>query len=96
MRKNESLIFYAVAYMTVFNYTLILALIAFNKTTFTDYSALVLRFGVGAFLSVFFSILIIRAHKYLKKDFSSTLIKLAIAHVPTLIGLALSFILLSK
>jgi hypothetical protein len=93
MRKNESLIFYAVAYMTVFNYALILALIAFNRDTFTDYTGLVLRFGIGAVISIFFSILIIRNHRYLKKDFTSTLIKLAIAHVPTLIGLALSFIM---
>ena len=93
MRKNESLIFYAVAYITVFNYAIILALIALSRTTFTDYTGLVLRFGIGAVISIFFSILIIRNHRYLKKDFTSTLIKLAIAHVPTLIGLALSFIM---
>jgi len=93
MRKNESLIFYAVAYMTIFNYGLILTLIALSRTTFTDYTDLVLRFGIGAVISIFFSILIIRSHRYLKKDFTSTLIKLAIAHVPTLIGLALSFMM---
>jgi len=96
MQKNERLIFYAVAYMTVFNYTLILVILAFNKTSFTDYTGLILRFGVGALLSIFFSILIIRNHKYFKKDFTSTLIKLAIAHVPTLIGLVLGYILLSQ
>ena len=93
MQRNERLIFYAVAYMTVFNYALIISLIAFSRTTFTDYTGLVLRFGIGAFISILFSILIIRNHRYLKKGFTSTLIKLAIAHVPTLIGLALSFIM---
>ncbi|AUD62185.1 hypothetical protein BK010_00680 [Tenericutes bacterium MO-XQ] len=93
MRKNESLIFYAVAYMTIFNYGLILTLIALSRTTFTDYTGLVLRFGIGAIISIFFSILIIRSHRYLKKDFTSTLIKLAIAHVPTVIGLVLSFMM---
>lgn len=93
MRKNERLIFYAVAYMTVFNYALILTLIAFNRDTFTDYTGLVLRFGIGALISIFFSILIIRNHRYLKKEFTSTLIKLSIAHIPVLIGLALSFIM---
>ncbi len=93
MRKNESLIFYAVAYMTIFNYGFILTLIALSRTTFTDYTGLVLRFGIGAVISIFFSILIIRSHRYLKKDFTSTLIKLAIAHLPTVIGLVLSFIM---
>lgn len=93
MRKNERLIFYAVAYMTVFNYALILTFIAFSRTTFTDYTGLVLRFGIGAIISIFFSIIIIRNHSYLERDFTSTLIKLAVAHVPTLIGLALSFIM---
>lgn len=93
MQKNERLIFYAVAYMTVFNYAVILTLIAFSRTTFTDYTGLVLRFGIGALISIFFSILTIRNHRYLKRDFTSTLIRLSIAHVPTLIGLVLSFLM---
>lgn len=96
MQKNQRLIFYAVAYMTIINYALVLALIAYYTDTFSNYTGLVLRFGIGAFLSIFFSILIIRDHKYSKKDFTSTLIKLTIAHVPALIGLALSFILISQ
>ena len=92
MKRNEKLILYAMSYATIFNYTVILSLLAYNQTSFTDYSGLALRFGVGAFISVFSSILIIRNHMDQKKQLEKTMIKLAIAHIPTIIGLVLSFL----
>ena len=92
MQTSEKLVLYTMSYATIFNYAVILSLLAYNQTNFTDYSGLALRFGLGAFISIFSSIFIIRNHIEQKQLLKTTFIKIAIAHIPTIIGLIFSFL----
>lgn len=94
VKPNEKIILYAMSYLTVFNYVILLSILAYTQTNFTDYTGLALRFSIGALISIVSSIIIIRNHVEQKQILKITMIKLAIAHLPTIIGVGLSLLYL--
>ena len=92
-KNNEKIIMFSIAFITIFNYALILFVMTQTITSFNAYHQLFLRFGVGAAISIVSSMYLIKSHLREPQTFSKIIIKLSVAHVPAVLGLILALLL---
>lgn len=92
---GQKIVMIALAYLDVTIYAVILFLLTQLFETFTQLNEVVLIFGISAMISIMISTIIIKQHLTHRKSFVKTLIYLAIAHLPSLLGFAISLILIT-
>ncbi len=85
------IIYFSIAYGTIFCYLVIVLLILANDLN-SNYVIILLSFLIPAAFSIFFSTIILRKSLENESDVTLTIVKLAIAHVPTIFGLIAFFI----
>lgn len=90
--KRKSVILYAVAYLTIIDYMILLSILmyAYDRLDTLIYTTSV--FGSGALISMITSTFVIRKFKLEAFDFPKAIIYLAICHMPVIIGLVLSLL----
>ncbi|MDO9629046.1 MAG: hypothetical protein Q7I99_04015 [Acholeplasmataceae bacterium] len=88
------LIYFALAYSTIFFYLLIISILLYSLDTEVSSQIILSAFLVPAAFSVLFSTIIIKKNLETTMNLTRGLILLSIAHLPALLGLATAFILI--
>lgn len=90
--KRKNLILYAIAYLTIIDYMILLILLMYAFDRFDTLIYITSVFGSGALISIVSSTFVIRKFKLEAFDFPKAIIYLAICHMPVIIGLVLSLL----
>lgn len=91
----QKLVMISVSYITIFCYAIILVFLVSLQDNFTRTNDIIIGFGIGAIISIVSSTFIIKNALENQKIFSYTLIKLAIAHIPTVLGLIYAYLIIA-
>ena len=89
---NQKIIMYTVAFFTIINYIIILIVLVNSTESFEHVESIFLIFGIGAFISILSSTIIIRHQLENNPPFQYTLIKLSVAHVPVMSAFFLTIV----
>jgi hypothetical protein len=92
---SQKLVMISASYVTIFWYAIILLLLISMQDNFTRTNDVIIGFGIGAIISVVSSTFIIRKALENQINFSYTLVKLAIAHIPAIIGLVYAYLIIA-
>lgn len=90
--KRKNLILYAMAYLTIIEYAILLSILMYTFDRFDTLIYITSVFGSGALISMITSTFVIRKYKLEAFDFPKAIIYLAICHMPVIIGFFLSLL----
>lgn len=93
VKRNQWILMISEAYLTVILYAVTIGFLVYSRKAYNLIPSILWIFGLGAFLSILSSTIIIRKQLIEEPPFVKTFVHLVIAHLPAVTSLVVSFTL---